>query len=195
MCNWRDMATDLMSGHSWHRALGALLQRFASFESGEGALQEARKIWPDQLPPVIVGALASQLPPFERAKLIPDSLRAAKDVEDAANRSVALASLVPHLDDERSREEALREVAGALAEVLRQERGASLLSDLILSLPVLPAPRHLFPLIQALVHRTSMRRDLLDYIRKLNRIIENLGGVDTPGSVADAVLTVSRWWH
>lgn len=181
-------ARKLRSESGWHRAMAVVLDRLASVESPEVAIAEARSIWPDGWPPVVVGTLAKHLPAAEFRPVIEAALAAAGVLSEPQERIIAFGALLPNLV-EPARSVALNDMGRAADELA----GKWSFGDLAPCLLMLPPPK-LLQVVQRVLRSAEDQQDLLTALREMLPAMMLLSGPEVARSITAAVLQVLRWW-
>ena len=182
------VAAEKLRGVGWLLALSELFAALAATDSGD-AVARARALWPERLPPVVVGSLARHLQVAERTQIVRDALEDATRASQPTERVIGLLSLLPELDPPDAAS-ALGALTAALGEV-SGESIVALLAD-VHDLDAVPASVRLV-LVQQALRRTESRRDFFAAIPKLLPPLKSLAVPGIVDSLADIVLRSDRW--
>jgi hypothetical protein len=173
----------------WNRCMGLLLCRLSVTDSPQVALDTARDIWGDPLPPLVAATLIDAAPPSERKTLLDGALAAASGADNLAQRAAVLTFLLPHLEPSASTQP-IADLA-VMLEQMEPHAVSTLLGQL--DVETLP-PAALLPFVQRLLRSATSRRDLFPSLQRMLPALKRLGSASTirslPQAIRDAIACV-----
>jgi hypothetical protein len=179
-----------VDGSAWHWPVALLLERLAATESPQAAVEEARLIWPEAIPPIVTATLARWVPaPLDEA--FSADARSQADALPPAERALVLALTLPNL-----KREGLARGVEELVSLARQLSAAEAQNVLLKTTadgrPGLPAIVRL-ALVRAKLHEIAERRDLLGTLMVLLPVLTSLSEAGFVQAMADRLVRTGEW--